>query len=80
MADRVWKGVHWLGNWVLKSTMLDKYVDSSNPSMRKVDNGEKKERDNKLGLSCAKLRQANLLSLLLFVNSQLYKSEVNNVR
>ena len=37
---------------------LYKFFDPSAPSMRKVDNGkkEKKRKENKLGLSCAKLK------------------------
>ena len=34
---------------------------------------------DKLGLSCVKLRPASLLSGLLLVHSELYKSEVNKV-
>ena len=53
--------------------------------MRKGDDGgEKKNRGkkNKLGLSCAKLRTASLLRLLLLVNSNFgnVKNEVLHVR
>ena len=38
MADGVWKG---FGN---RQLLLNKFSDPSTPSMRKVDNGEKKEK------------------------------------
>ena len=51
MADRVWKGVYPQVFGRSHQLLLNKFFDPSLPSIRKVDN-----RENKLGLSCAKLR------------------------
>ena len=45
MADGVWKGVY---PWVLgrsRQLSLNKFFDLSTPSMRKVDNGEKRKKE-----------------------------------
>ena len=44
MADGVWKGVY------TRQVYLNKFFDPSTPSMRKVDNGGKKENKNQLGV------------------------------
>ena len=44
MADGVWKGVY---PWVLgrsRQLSLNKFFDPSTPSMRKVDDGEKRKK------------------------------------
>ena len=43
MADGVWKGVYPQVFGHSKQLSLNKFVDPSTPSMRKVDDGEKKE-------------------------------------
>ena len=47
MADRVWKGVYlkFLGRSC--QHLLNKFLDPSTPSMRKVDDGEKREKEKK---------------------------------
>ena len=42
MADGFWKGVQVFGH--SKQLSLNKFFDPSTPSMRKVDDGEKKEK------------------------------------
>ena len=54
MADGVWKVVYPKVFGHSRNLMLNKFFDQSIPSMRNVDNGEKKRRKKKLGLSCAK--------------------------
>ena len=47
MADSVWKGVY---PWVLGRScqlLLNKFFDPSIPSMRKVDDGKRKEKKRK---------------------------------
>ena len=57
MADRVWKGVYPKVFGHSKQLSLNKFFDPSTPSMRKVDNGEKKKRkkekkENNVVYSC----------------------------
>ena len=47
MADGVWKGVYPLIFGHSKQLSLNKFFDPSTPSMRKVDNGEKRKRKKK---------------------------------
>ena len=44
MADRVWKGVYSRGFGHSKILSLNKFFDPSTPSMRKVDDEEKKRK------------------------------------
>ena len=44
MADGVWKGVQPLVIGHFEPLLLNKFLDPSIPSMRKVDNGEKKRK------------------------------------
>ena len=44
MADGVWKGVYPQVLGRSRQLSLNKFLDPSTPSMRKVDDGEKKER------------------------------------
>ena len=45
MADGVWKGVQSQVIGHFKQLSLNKFFDPSTPSMRKVDDGEKKEKE-----------------------------------
>ena len=47
MADGVWKGVYPQGFSLSKQLSLNEFFDPSTPSMRKVDNGEKKKKMKK---------------------------------
>ena len=47
MADGVWKGVYPQVLGRSRQLSLNKFFDPSAPSMRKVDNGEKKEKKKK---------------------------------
>ena len=47
VADGVWKGVYSLGFGHSKQLSLNNFFDLSNSSMRKVDDGEKKEKEKK---------------------------------
>ena len=44
LADRVWKGVYPYVFGHSKQLSLNKFFDQSTPSMRKVDDGEKKRK------------------------------------
>ena len=44
MADRVWKGVYPQVYGRSRQLSLNKFFDQIIPSLRKVDNGEKKEK------------------------------------
>ena len=44
MADGVWKGVQALVIGHFKQLSLNKFFDPSTPSMRKIDDGEKKKK------------------------------------
>ena len=46
MADGVWKGAYPQVLGHSKQLLLNKFFDPSTPSMRKVDDGEKKEEEN----------------------------------
>ena len=46
MADEVWKGVYPLVFWRSRQLTLNKFFDPSAPSMRKVDDGEKRKENN----------------------------------
>ena len=49
MADGVWKGVY---PWIVghfRQLSLNKFFDPSTPSMRKIDDGEKKKNGKKNG-------------------------------
>ena len=45
MADRVWKGVYPQVFGDSKQLLKNKFFDPSTPSMRKVDDGEKKKKE-----------------------------------
>ena len=47
MAARVWKGVYPHGFWMLPSLSLNKFFNLSTPSMRKVDDGGKKQEEKR---------------------------------
>ena len=49
MAEGVWKGVYPQVFGCSKQLSLNKFFDPSTPSMRKVDDGEKKEKKRKKG-------------------------------
>ena len=60
MADGVWKGVY---PWVFvrfHQLSLNKFLDPSTPSMRKVDEREKRKKKRKEKLACAEMCQAQL--------------------
>ena len=44
MADGVWKGVQPYVIGHFKQLLLNKFFDTSTPSMRKVDDGKEKEK------------------------------------
>ena len=46
MADGVWKGVQSQVIGRSRQLSLNKFFDRSTPSMRKVDNGKRKKREN----------------------------------
>ena len=46
MADVVWKSVYPEVFGYSKQLLLNKFFDSSTPSMRKVNDGEKKKKEN----------------------------------
>ena len=48
MADGVWKGVFPQAFWHSCQLSLNKFLDLSTPSMRKVDDGEGKKIDNNM--------------------------------
>ena len=79
MGDGVWIGVQSYVIGRSDQLSLNKIFDPITPSMRKGRDREvevlENYSENKLGLSCAKLRQANLLRLLLLENSELCKCE-----
>ena len=52
MADGVWKGVYLEVLGRSRQFFLNKFFDPSAPSMRKVDNGEKKREKNNVVFSC----------------------------
>ena len=47
MADGVWRGVYPYVFGHSKQLSLNKFIDPSTPSLRKVDDGEKKRRKNR---------------------------------
>ena len=47
MADGVWKGVYPLVLGRSRQLSLNKFFDPSAPSMREVDDGEKKKKEKK---------------------------------
>ena len=47
MANRVWKGVYPKGFESSRHLLLNKFFDQSIPSVRNVDDGEKKDKQDK---------------------------------